>query len=154
MMKISESATFLDLKNLFENGRDYIKKDFDFCDLVKHVEAYGRLGEIYTLYDVDGDSLAIFGAFVFKEKRASVWCVAAKDIEVNKFAFFKSIKKKLDAFITKNNIVKVEAYVRVDDSKALNFLSRLGFAIEGKQLLGAKDYGDLYYMGKVIKQNG
>lgn len=153
MIKVSDKVTFIDLKNIYETGRDYISKDYDFHELVKVVEAYSKIGKAYTLYDRFGDAIAIFGAFVYKEGRAGVWCVASKDIEMSKFSFYKEIKKKLDRFVEDHNVVKVESVARVDDPKAVKFLSCLGFSIEGRQALGAKDFVDTFYMGKVVGKN-
>jgi hypothetical protein len=150
MKKISNEVVFLDLKNLYDNGRDYVRKDFAFHELIQNVEMYKKIGVCYTLYDSFGDAIAMFGAFEFKEKRASVWCLASKEIQINKFAFFRNVSKKLNEYIKQNSIAKVEAYCREDDKEALAFLTRLGFRIEGKQELGAKDFGNYYYMGKVV----
>lgn len=151
MTKTVDKATLIDIKSIFHNGRPYVKKDFDFHELVKLIEIHSKIGEVCTIYDTFGDPLAIFGAYTFKEGRASVWCFASEDIAVNKFTFFKTVKRQLEDYVHRNKIVKVESYVREDDARAMAFLTRLGFAIEGKQLLGAKDFGNLYYMGKVVK---
>ena len=100
---------------------------------------------------VDGHNVVgcIVGGYVIWDGVLRVWAVTTDQIDLHPIAYSRKILQLLNGSMTYYNAHRVEATVKKDFPKAIQWADFFGFEIEGLLHKYGPDKSDYYMMGRV-----
>ena len=125
-------------------------------DLVTRAELYAAKGPAMSLFDQHGQLIACTGALMIHEYFGEAWVITTPLVEdrKNHLGFHRFALKGIEILFDVYKIKRLQASVKLNWTKAVQWASRLGFVSEGVMPAFAPDGSDYIRMAIVRNNNG
>ena len=145
----------IELRPTTQEDLDYVQNN-PYEDAVKKYPHFEVPTENCFTAIFKGNVIAVGGTVVVEKGIAEFWLMLVSDFKdsgLHSIELISTIKEKLDELIEQNNIIRAQAIIRTDFSKAIKMIEFLGFKREVLLMEYTPDKCDVYMYAKIRRLN-